>query len=82
MKEIVLTNHAQHVAGERGISRAWIERAAWEPSWTEPDPTGAERRFHVIEEHDGRILRIVCVETDTELRVITVFFDRNARSPR
>jgi hypothetical protein len=60
----------------------WTTIDVREPGWTEPDPSGAERRFRITEEHDGRISRIVCVETDTEARVIAVFFDRNARSPR
>lgn len=79
---IVLTSHARHVVLQRGISWAWIEQAVQAPDWIEPDPSGADRRFRVIADREGRILRIVCAETDTEVRVITAFFDRNARSPR
>jgi hypothetical protein len=82
MKRLVLTVHAEHVAHARGIAVAWIEAMARNPDWTEPDPTGAERRFRAVQEHGGRILRVVCTESDTELRVITVFFDRNARRPQ
>ena len=81
MKPVVLTGHAQHVVAQRGIALAWIEAAARQPDWTAPDTLGAERRFRAIPERDGRILRIVCVETDTEVRVITAFLDRNARRP-
>jgi hypothetical protein len=82
MKPVVLTAHAKHVANERGIPELVIKAAVQAPDWMEPDPSGAERRFKAIEAFGDRILRIVCTETDTELRVITVFFDRNARSPR
>jgi hypothetical protein len=69
------------VAKERGIELNWIEEAVRNPAWREPDRARAERRFRPIAERGGRILRIVCTETDTEVRVITAFFDRNARSP-
>jgi uncharacterized DUF497 family protein len=51
------------------------------PDWVEPqanDPQ-VERRFRVIGEFGGRILRVACVETDAAIRVISVMFDRNAR---
>jgi hypothetical protein len=82
VKALALTAHAQHVVRERGIDLAWIERAARNPEWTETDPSGVERRFQAVSERQNRILRIVCTETDTEVRVITAFFDRNARRPR
>jgi len=40
-----------------------------------------ERRFRVIPEFGGRILRIACIETADEIRILTVFFDRDARKP-
>ncbi len=81
MKPVVLTVHAAQVAKERDIRMEWIEVAVRHPDWKEPDPSGAERRFRAIPERDGRILRIVCTEADTEVRLITAFFDRNARRP-
>jgi hypothetical protein len=42
---------------------------------------GAERRFATISEREDRVLRVVCLESDTEIRVITVFLDRSARRP-
>jgi hypothetical protein len=82
MKPVVLSLHAEHVAKQRGILSPWIEEAAYQPDWVEPDPSGAERRFRAIPERDNRILRIVCTETDTEVRVITAFLDRKARRPQ
>ena len=81
MKPVVLSLHARHVAKQRDIPNAWIDAATYEPDWVEPDPSGAERRFRVIPERGHRILRIVCTQTDTEVRVITAFLDRNARRP-
>jgi hypothetical protein len=65
----------------RGLDRSWIEATVSEPDWREPDPSDhdVERRFRAIEEAGGRILRVACVETDNEIRVITALFDRNAR---
>jgi hypothetical protein len=81
MKPVALTAHAEKVARERGIERDWIERGVRNPLWRESDRAGDERWFLPIPERGRRILRIVCTETDTEVRVITAFFDRNARSP-
>jgi uncharacterized DUF497 family protein len=83
VKPVRLTVHAQTVAAQRGIDQAWIEAAAREPEWTEPDQVteGGERRFRSIAQHGGRILRVVCVESNTEIRIVTVFFDRKAKKP-
>jgi hypothetical protein len=82
LKPIVFSQHAEVVAEERGIERGWIERAAREPEWRSPDPDPtAERRFVTLTERGNRVLRVVCTETDTEVRVITVFLDRRAKRP-
>jgi uncharacterized DUF497 family protein len=59
----------------------WVERTVRAPTWIEPDPRDVtvERRFRAIDEFDGRILRVACVETATTIRVVSVMFDRNAR---
>jgi hypothetical protein len=83
LKHVVLTVHAELAATERRIDRDWIERAARSPDWRAEDAAtpGAERRFIAIPERENRVLRAVCVESDTEIRVITVFLDRRARRP-
>jgi Domain of unknown function (DUF4258) len=81
VKPVTLTAHARQVAQERDIPLDWIAQTVQAPAWREPDSAGVERRFRPIAEREGRILRVACVETDTETRVITAFFDRNARSP-
>lgn len=80
-KPITLTRHAELRLRERRIPFAWVERAARAPLWTEPEPKDPtlERRFAAIPEFGNRTLRVVCAETSTEIRVITVTFDRGAR---
>jgi hypothetical protein len=84
MKKVVLTRHAELKLQERGLRLDWVERTARNPLWVEIEPRdkSAERRFARIEEFGGRTLRVVCVETENAIRVITALFDRNARSDR
>jgi hypothetical protein len=53
------------------------------PEWVQPEPRDpdAERRFGSVRAFGGRILRVVSVETDTNIRIITATFDRGARRP-
>lgn len=84
MKKIVLTEHAEDAIIERELEFGWIERTVRHPEWIVADPrrAGIERRFGIIPENGGRALRVACYETDTEIRIVTVFFDRNAKKPR
>ena len=83
MKPLFLTQHAWDAVEERKINPAWIERAVRMPDWIVPDPhrQGVERRFRVIPEYGNRVLRAACYETMDEIRILTVFFDRDARRP-
>ena len=80
-KPLRLTAHAEFRARTREIKLEWIDGAVRNPDWTEPDPNDArlERRFRRVEDFGGRILRVVCDETEVAIRVISVLFDRNAR---
>ena len=82
MKPLRFTDHAEARMARRGLQRTWVEAAAHEPEWREPEPDDptVERRFGRIEEAGGHILRVACVETDAEIRVITAMFDRNAKA--
>ncbi|MCV0395786.1 MAG: DUF4258 domain-containing protein [Rhizobiaceae bacterium] len=82
-KPLVLTAHAQDAIEERDLDPRWAERTAREPEWTAPDPRqpGVERRFRSIPDHGGRVLRVACYETPEEIRILTAFFDRDARRP-
>ena len=81
MKRIVLTDHARQRLRLRGIQQDWAAAAAITPEWIEPEPrhAGAERRFRAIPEFGGRVLRVVTIETDATIRIITVTWDRGAR---
>jgi uncharacterized DUF497 family protein len=80
-KPLVITAHARLRLRERNLRSEWIELAVRDPDWSEPDPSdkSVERRFRAIPAFDNRILRVVCVETNVSIRIISVLFDRNAR---
>lgn len=80
-KPLTLTNHALDALAERELPMEWVERAVRMPDWIEPDPyrAGVKRRFRGIPEYGDRVLRAACFETPTEIRILTVFFDRNAK---
>ena len=82
MKPLRFTDHAEVRLLRRGLQRAWIENAARDPEWREPEPRdpGVERRFRRIAEAGGRVIRVVCAETDAEIRVITAMLDRSAKA--
>ncbi|MGE3871036.1 MAG: DUF4258 domain-containing protein [Pseudorhodoplanes sp.] len=81
-KPLRLTRHAQDAVEERALDPGWIERTVREPEWSHPDPRpDVERRFRAIPEFGGRVLRVACIETADEIRILTVFFDRDARRP-
>ena len=83
-KQLIFTRHAADAIAERSLEREWIERAVYAPEWeaTDPRQPDAVRRFRAIEEHGERVLRVVCLETATEIRILTAFFDRGARKPK
>ncbi len=80
-KPIVLTAHARLRLQSRGIDPRWIEMTVREPEWVERDPVdpAVERRFRTIPEFGNRVLRVASVETNSNVRVISAMFDRNAR---
>jgi hypothetical protein len=81
-KPLRMTGHARTVMVERELAEQWIELAARAPQWEAPDPRpGVVRRFRVIPERGDRILRVACVETPDEIRILSAFLDRRARKP-
>ena len=78
-KPLRFTGHARTVIAERELAEEWVERAA---EWEAPDPSrGVVRRYRVIPERGGRVLRVACVETSSEIRILSGFLDRRARKP-
>ena len=82
-KSLEFTAHAMTALGGRSLELEWVERAVFAADWNEPDLSWAnvERRFKMIPENGSRILRVVCLETDTNIRIISAFFDRKAKRP-
>jgi hypothetical protein len=79
---LTFTAHALNMLSERNIERAWVEAALDQPDWTEMDPSpDRHRAFKAVPEARSRILRVVYVDAPEEIRVITAFFDRNAKKP-
>ncbi|HEX8165473.1 MAG TPA: DUF4258 domain-containing protein [Beijerinckiaceae bacterium] len=82
--EIELSRHARLRIERRGLTIAWVEEVARRPEWREPDRSDPqlERRFGRIAEMGGRVLRVVILPISAErCRVVTAFFDRDARNP-
>jgi hypothetical protein len=61
--------------------KRWIEKTLELPDWSIADPAGSpiERRYRSISAVDGRFLRVVCLESPTEIRIILAFLDRGAK---
>lgn len=83
-KPLVFTAHARQVMVERELDDDWVRRTTYEPEWRERDPVdpAIERRFRGVPERDGRILRVACVESETDIRIVSTFLDRGARRPQ
>ena len=83
-KPIVYTRHAENALRERGLDSSWVAAAVRTPDWVLQDRTteGAVRHFKSIVECDGRVLRVACLESASEIRILTAFFDRKARRPQ
>ena len=82
MKPMRYTLEATLRQAGRNLDPAWIEAAVRSPDWTTPDPEPPkERRYRAIPELGGKVLRVVCVEEDDHVRIVTVFPDRDARRP-
>lgn len=76
-----LSRHAKDSVAERQIPIEWIERVLSSPARRMPDRRDAalEHRLGVIEEHEGRVLRVVVNPTAVPIRVVTVYFDRTMK---
>lgn len=77
-RRLIFTRHAESMLAERSIDRSWVEQTVRKPEVVEPDPSRSNtfRAFRAIPERNDRVLRVVYTATDSELRIITAFFDR------
>ncbi len=82
-KPLRFSAHATTVMRERGLDIGWVEAIVLDPLWREPDPkdSDVERRFGIVPERGGRIMRVACVEDEMEIRIISAFLDRGAIKP-
>jgi hypothetical protein len=81
-KPLKFTPRALTALAERTIEKRWAEDAMLYPDWVEPDSSPERKRaFKAIPLAENRILRVVYAEQDDEIRIITVFFDRDAKKP-
>lgn len=77
-----MTRHAEEQIADRELERAWVERVAMSPEWTESDPRpGIVRHFGAVPEFGGRVLRVAVVQGSGWRRVLSAHFDRDARRP-
>lgn len=78
---ITYSDHVMVMLIERNISREWIERTILDPDATETDPKHLDRTraYKALPERDGRVLRVVYVQSGQVYRVITLFLDRSRR---
>lgn len=76
-----LTRHARGMLAERGISEAWVERTVEDPEALERDRIDPklEHCLRRIPEHGNRVLRVVADRSVSPPRVVTAYFDRNAK---
>jgi hypothetical protein len=77
--KLVMRKHALDQIADRKLDRAWVERVALRPEWTQPDDKpGVMRHYGAIPEFGYRVLRVVVVDRGLERHVLTAHFDRGA----
>jgi hypothetical protein len=82
LAKLNFTAHALMALSTRQLEREWVERTLAEPDWWASDPQPDRMRaFKAIPERENRTLRVVYTHTGKEIRVITAFFDRDAKRP-
>ncbi|HEX7409091.1 MAG TPA: DUF4258 domain-containing protein [Candidatus Binatia bacterium] len=77
-----LTEHARESLRKRPvIRREWLDRVLEHATLVEPDQVDPEleHRLGRIDEHGGRVLRVIVNRARVPLRVVTVYFDRKMR---
>ena len=77
-----LTTHASESLRKRSSIRLeWLERVLAAPQLVERDTLDPEleHRLARIDEHGGRVLRVIVRPGTVPVRVVTVYFDRKMR---
>ena len=71
--------HFGDMLKERGIERAWADRATVDPDRTEDQDDGTRHFIKQIPEFQDRWLRVVANMTVDPEKRVTAFFDRRLR---
>jgi hypothetical protein len=80
-KPLRFTRHAEDVILERKLDRSWIDRTVSNLTGLSlihdalACSAGFARSLSMV---GGRVLRVACREVEYEIRILTIFFDRNA----
>jgi len=79
---IIFSKHASEAIQQRSILVDWVARTIAAPDRTEPDSRHPDRTrsYKAIAEFGGRILRVVHQPAGPDILIITVHFDRSAKS--
>jgi Domain of unknown function (DUF4258) len=79
--KITFSQHAEDQLRERDLTREMVVHVLQNPAFVTLDPNhpNRTRAYAAINERDGRVMRVVYVEGDSERRVISAFLDRDAQ---
>ena len=72
--------HAEEALAKRGIKPKWVVVTVEQPDWTDIDPAkpARTRSYKVIDELDGRVLRVVHWAEGDDIVILTAYPDRDA----
>jgi hypothetical protein len=78
---LILSRHLTPELNKRHLKLAFIEATVTNPDWTMPDPSrpGVTRSFRAIPEFGNRVLRVAHRPENTDVFVLTAFWDRGAK---
>ncbi len=79
--EYELSHHAAEMLRRRGIRLEWLELTLQSPQQVERDPGDPTIVHHlrIIEELDGRVLRVLYNQALSPARVVSAFLDRRMK---
>lgn len=77
--ELEFSKHARDMLVERNILEEWVWRTINSPDNQEITIDNNTHYTKAIQEHEGRILRVVVNPNVEPKRVVTVFFDRRLK---
>jgi hypothetical protein len=70
--EIELSEHAEEMLKERNIPEEWMRRTLNAPERTEIGMDNNTHYIKAIQEHEGRLLRVIVNQQVTPQRIVTL----------